>query len=185
MSSNGGVGEGPWESPGLWGDQSILKEINPEYSLEGLVDAEAEAPILWPPDAKGWPFGKDPDAGKDWGQKGITEDEMVGWHHRLNEHEFEQTPGDSEGQPGVHGVTKSLAWLSDWTTTEQNLGNFCTSLGTMETNLYFCNILCIYIFSLCIFGLLVLRGFSGFSLAVESRGCSLAVVLLIVVASLV
>ena len=64
--------------------------------------------------------GKDPDAGKNWGQeeKGATEDEMVGWHHPLNEHEFEQTPGDGEAWCAtVHGVTKSRTWLSDWTTT--------------------------------------------------------------------
>ena len=65
-------------------NQSILKEISPGYSLE------AETPILWPPDAKSWLTGKDPDAGKDWGQeeKGTTEDEMIGWHHQLNGHEF-------------------------------------------------------------------------------------------------
>ena len=64
------------------------------------TDAEAEAPILWPPDVKNWVIGKDPDAGKDWRQevKGMTEDEMVGWYHRLNGHEFEQTPGDGDGQ---------------------------------------------------------------------------------------
>ena len=80
-------------------NQSILKEINPEYSLGG-TDAEVEAPILWPPDAKSWLIGKDPDAEEDWGQeqKGTTEDEMVGWHHQLNGHEFEQTPGDGEKQ---------------------------------------------------------------------------------------
>ena len=62
-------------------NQSILKEINPEYSLL-RTDADTEAPILWPPDAKNWFTGKDPDAGKDWRQegKGMTEDEMVGWH---------------------------------------------------------------------------------------------------------
>ena len=55
------------------------------------TDAEAETPIVWPPDAKSWLTGKDPDAGRDWGQedKGTTEDEMAGWHHRLNGHEFE------------------------------------------------------------------------------------------------
>ena len=55
------------------------------------TDAEAEAPILWPPDAKSWLIGKDPDAGKDWGQeeKRMTEDEMAGWHHQLDRHEFE------------------------------------------------------------------------------------------------
>ena len=64
------------------------------------TDVKAETPILWPLDAKNWLIGKDPDAGKDWRQeeKGMTEDEMVGWHHWLNGHEFEQTPEDSEGQ---------------------------------------------------------------------------------------
>ena len=63
-------------------------------------DADAEAPILWPPDGKDSLIGKDPDAGKDWRweEKGMTEDGRLGWHHRLNAHEFEQAPGDSEGQ---------------------------------------------------------------------------------------
>jgi len=66
------------------------------------ADAEAEAPKLWPPDAKSWLNGKDPDAGKDWRQeKEMTEDEMVGWHHWLNGHEFEQTPGVGDGQGGL------------------------------------------------------------------------------------
>ena len=67
------------------------------------TDAEAETPILWPPDVKSWLIGKDPDAGKDWGQeeKGMTEDEMVGWHHWLNEHGFGWTPGDGDGQGGL------------------------------------------------------------------------------------
>ena len=75
-------------------NQSILKEINPEYSPN-----IAEAPILRPPDEKNRLFGKDPDSGKDWRQeeKGTTENEMVGWHHSLNGHEFEQTQGDGEG----------------------------------------------------------------------------------------
>ena len=64
------------------------------------TDAEAEAPILWPPDAKNWLTGKDPDARKDWRQeeKGTTEDEMVGWYHWLDGHEFEQAPGVGDGQ---------------------------------------------------------------------------------------
>ena len=68
-----------------------------------MTDAEAEAPILWPPDAKSQLIGKDPDAGKDLGQeeKGATEDERVGCHHRLNGHEFEQIQGDSEGQASL------------------------------------------------------------------------------------
>ena len=65
-----------------------------------LLNAEAETPVFWPPDAKNWLIGKDPDAGKDWKQekKGTTEEEMVGWHNWLTGHEFEQDPGDNEGQ---------------------------------------------------------------------------------------
>ena len=100
--------------------QSIQKEISPEYSL----DAEAEAPILWPLDVKNWFTGKDPDAGKDWRQeeKGTTEDEMVGWHHQLDEHEFEQALGVGDGQGSLVccspwgckelGMTERLNWLS-------------------------------------------------------------------------
>ena len=75
----------------------------------GRTDVEAETPILWPPDAKSWLIGKDPDAGKDWGQKekGTTEDEMVGWHHRLNGHGFGCTPAIGDGQGG-------LACCSSW-----------------------------------------------------------------------
>ena len=88
-------------------NQSILKEIN--WIFIARTDAEGEVPILWPPDAKSWVTRKDPDAGKDWRQesKGTTEDEMVGWHHRLDEHEFEQIPGDSEEQ-------RNLVCCSPW-----------------------------------------------------------------------
>ena len=85
-------------------DSKEIKPVNPKGSQPwifiGRTDAEGEAPILWPPDDKSRLIGKDPDAGKDWGQeeKGMTEDEMVGWLHWLNGHEFEQTPGDSEGR---------------------------------------------------------------------------------------
>ena len=71
-----------------------IKPVNPKgnqsWIFTGRIDAEAEAPILWPPDAKSWLIGKDPDAGKDWRQeeKGMTEDDVTGWHHRLNGHEF-------------------------------------------------------------------------------------------------
>ena len=87
---------------------SIQKEISPEYSLEGLM-LIAETPTLWPPDAKNWLIWKDPDAGKDWRQKkkGMTEDEMVGWYHRLVRHEFEQALGVGDGQG-------SLAFWSPW-----------------------------------------------------------------------
>ena len=85
----------------------------------GRTDADAAAPTLWTPDVKNWLIGKDPKDGQDWKQeeKGMTEDEMAGWHHWLNGHEFEQTWGvgdDTESWHGaVHGVTKSQTWLSD------------------------------------------------------------------------
>ena len=83
--------------------QAVHPKGNQSWVLIGRTDAEAEATILWPPDVKSWLIGKDPDAGKDWRQveKGATEDEMVGWHHWLNGHEFEQTPTDSKGQGGL------------------------------------------------------------------------------------
>ena len=73
---------------------------NQSWIIIGRTDAKAKAPKLWPPDGKSWLIGKDPDAGKDWRQeeKGMTEDEMVGWHHWLKEHEFEPTLRDREGQ---------------------------------------------------------------------------------------
>jgi len=83
------------------------KEIQPvhpkgdqSWVFIGRNDAKAETPILWPPHVKSWLIGKDPDAGRDWRQeeKGTTEDEMAGWHHRLNAHEFEWTPGVGDGQ---------------------------------------------------------------------------------------
>ena len=86
------------------------KEIQPvhpkgdqSWVFFGRNDVEAETPILWPPDAKSWLIGKDPDAGKDWGQeeKGTTEHEMVGWHHWLNGHGFGRTPGVGDGQGGL------------------------------------------------------------------------------------
>ena len=81
-------------------NQSILKEINTEYSLERRTDAEAEAPILWPLDGKSRLIGKDADDGKDWRQKEkrVAEDEVIRQHQWINGHKFEQSPGDSEGQ---------------------------------------------------------------------------------------
>ena len=92
------------------------KEIQPvhpkgdqSWIFIGRTDVEVETPILWPPDVKSWLIGKDPDAGKDWGQeeKGTTEDEMAGWHHRLDGHGFGLTPGVGHGQGG-------LACCSPW-----------------------------------------------------------------------
>ena len=99
MVLNSGVGEdlrAPWTCK--------IKPINPKgnqpWMFTGRTDAEAETPILWPPDAKNWLIGKDPYAGKDWRQeeKGTTEDKMVGWHHRLDGHEFEEALGVGDGQ---------------------------------------------------------------------------------------
>ena len=83
-------------------NKSILKEIIPGCFLEGLV-LKLKLPILWPPDAKSWLIGKDSAAGRDWGQeeKGMTEDEMAGWYHRLDAHEFRWTPGVGDGQGGL------------------------------------------------------------------------------------
>ena len=107
MLLNSGAGEDSWESPGEQGDKPTSPKGNQPWIFIGRTDAEAEAPIVWPPDAKSQLIGEDPDAGKDWGQKRATEDEIVGWHHRLNGNEFEQAPGDSEGQG-------SLVCCSSW-----------------------------------------------------------------------
>ena len=94
-------------------DCKEIKPVNPKgnqfWIFIGRTDAEAEAPIFWPPDAKSRLIRKDPNAGKDWSQeeKGTTEDELVGWHHWLDGHVFEQALGDSEGQ-------RSLACYSPW-----------------------------------------------------------------------
>ena len=83
--------------------QPVHPKGNQSWIFIGRTDAEAETPILWPPDGKNWLIGKDSDAGKDCGQeeKGTTEDEMVGWHHQLNGHEFEQALGVGDGQGGL------------------------------------------------------------------------------------
>ena len=93
---------------------------NQPWIFIGSIDAEAEAPRLWPPDAKRQLIGKDPDAEKDWGQeeKGSTEDEMVGWHHQLDGYGFGCAlgVGDREAwRAVVYGVTRSRTWLRDWT----------------------------------------------------------------------
>ena len=92
------------EGPLDWKEiQPIHPKGDQSWVFIGRTDAEAETPILWPPDVKSWLTGKDSDAGKDWGQKekGTTEDEMFGWHHRLNGHGFGWTPGIGDGQGGL------------------------------------------------------------------------------------
>ena len=107
------------------------KEIQPVHPkgdqsrvFIGRTDVEAETPILWLPDVKSWLIGKDPDPGKDWGreEKGMTEDEKVGWYHRLNKHGFGWTPEVGDGQEGLAccgswvckelDVTERLKWTS-------------------------------------------------------------------------
>ena len=128
-------------------DCKEIKPVNPKvnqpWKLIGRTDAEA--PILWPPDAKNWLIGKDPDAGKDWGQKekGVTEDEMVGWHHGLNEHEFEQTLGDCERQgslsccsPCGHKVRHGIATEQHPTISLIYLNYYVISLDTLRFLMY-------------------------------------------------
>ena len=105
-------------------DSKVIKPVNPKgnqpWIFIGRTDAETEVPILWPPDVKIRFIRKDPNAGKDWRQeKGMTEDEMVGWHHWLNGDEFEQTPGDGDGQGSLWCCSpwgRSQTPLRDWTT---------------------------------------------------------------------
>ena len=114
-------------------DYKEIKPVNTKgiqpWIFTARTDAEAEAPVLWPPDVKNWLIRKDPDAGKDWRQeeKGTTEDEMVGWHHWLSRHEFELTPGDGEGQ-GSLACCSSLGHkdtrLIDWTTARRKRNTF-------------------------------------------------------------
>ena len=102
-------------------NQQVHPKGNQSCVFIGRTDVEAETPIFWPPDAKSWLIGKDPDVGKDWKQeeKGTTEDEMIERHHRLNGYEFEQAPGVSDGQGSLvccsPGVWKNQTQLKDWT----------------------------------------------------------------------
>ena len=108
-------------------DCKEIKPVNPKgnqvWIFIGRTEAEAKAPILWPPDVKSQLTGKDPDAGKDWGpeEKGMTEDETVGWHHQLNGHEFEQTAGDSKGEGNLMCCSP---WSCKESGTTERLNNF-------------------------------------------------------------
>ena len=107
----------PWIQP-------VHRKGTQSWIFIGRTDAEAETPIFWPPDVRNWLIWKDPNAGKDWGQeeKGMTEDEMVGWHHWLNGHGFGWTPGVGDGQRGLaccglwdHRVGHEWATEVNWT----------------------------------------------------------------------
>ena len=127
------------------------KEIQPVHPIGdqswvfiGGTDVETETPILWPPDMTDWFIWKDPDAGKDWGQeeKGITEDEMVVWHYRLDGHEFEWTPRVGDGQGGLvccgswGGKESDMTERLNWTEMKKNKGllNTWTSPGSEYWN---------------------------------------------------
>ena len=122
MLFNCGVGEDSWESLDCKEIQPVHPKGDQSWVLIGRTDAEAETPKLWPPHVKSWLPGKDFDARRDWGpeEKWTTEDEMVRWHHWLNEHEFGWTPGVGDGQGGLlscdswgrkeSDVTEGLNW---------------------------------------------------------------------------
>ena len=106
--------------------QLVHSKGDQSWVFIGRTDAKAETPVLWPPHANSWLTGKDSDAGRDWGQeeKGMTEDEMAGWHHRLHGHEFDWTPGVGDGQGGLvccdswgykeSDMTEWLNWTDWW-----------------------------------------------------------------------
>ena len=120
--------------------KSVLLKGNQSWVFFRRTDVEAEAPNLWPPNGKNWLIGKDPDAGKDWRQeeKRTTEDEMVGWHHWLNGHEFEQAPGVGVGQGSLAccslwGCKESdtSEWLN-WTDLSKERNNWTKYVYTIE-----------------------------------------------------
>ena len=115
--------------------QPVHPKGNQSWVFIGRTDAEAEAPILWPPDMKIWLIWKDPDAGKGWRreEKGMTEDEMAGWHHQLDGHEFESTPGVGDGQGG-------LTYCSPWGHEELDMTEL---LNWTEGNTEFSFLVCI------------------------------------------
>ena len=118
-------------------DSKEVKPVNPKgnqpWIFTGRTDAEAEAPVLWPPDAKSQLTGKDPDAGKDWRQEkqGVTEDDMGSWYHWLNGQELEQTLGDSEktGKLGVLQVLGSQRVRHNLATEQQCQMPICLQRG--------------------------------------------------------
>ena len=128
MLLNYGVGEDSCESWDCKEIQPVHPKGNQSWVFIGRTDVEAEAPILWPPDVKNWLSWKVPDAGKDWRQeeKGMTEDEIVGWHHQLNGHEFEHALGVGDGQG-------SLECYSSWGRKESDMTEWLNWLSTLNS----------------------------------------------------
>ena len=167
MLLNCGAGEDS-ESPL---DSKEIKPVHPKgnqlWTFIGRTDSEAEAPVLWTPDAKIPLIWKDPDAGKDCGQEeeGVTEDEMFGWHHWLNGHEFEQAPGDGEGQG-------SLACCGPWghrdTMIEQQQ---CMYIYMCSCGGYLYIYICIYNFPKIIFPYRLLQNIKYSSLYYTGGPC--------------
>ena len=126
MLLNCGVGEHSWESLDCKEIQPVHSKGDQPWDFFGRNGAKAETPVLRPPHTKSWLIGKDSDAGRDWGQeeKGTTEDEMAGWHHRLDGRESEWTPGVGDGQGGLaccdswvreeSDTTERLSWTGLW-----------------------------------------------------------------------
>ena len=118
-------------------DSKEIQAVNPKgnqsWTFIGRPEAKAEVPILWPPDAKSWLIGKDPDTGKDSGQKekGATVDEMAEWHHQLNGYETDQTPGGSEGQGSLACCSPCCRKESDMT---EWVNNNWTAVGFRKLN---------------------------------------------------
>ena len=138
------VGEDSCDSLGLQGDKTSQSKGNQSWILTERTIAKV--PMFWPPDAKSWLIGKDPDTGKDQKQKDkrAAEDELIRWHPRLNGHEFEQTPGDGRGQGSLacytHVVTKGWTQFSNWTTAMINYVEhlFIYLLAISKTQFWVC-----------------------------------------------
>ena len=136
--------------------QPVHPKGNQSWVFIGRNDAKAETPVLWPPHAKSWLIGNDPDAGKDWKQK-RREHEMAGWHHQLNEHELgglRELVIDWEAwRAAIHGVSKSWTQLSDWTELKWNYWG-CSYINLAQTRILKTRYIQAWQFSLSIFSLL-------------------------------
>ena len=120
--------------------QLVYSEGDQPWDFFGGNDAKAEAPVIWPPHVKCWFIGKDSDAWMDWGQeeKRTTEDEVAGWHHGLNEHEFEWTPGDGDGQGG-------LACCDSWGPKDSDMTEWLNWTEIKIISSLYCSWLCVFL----------------------------------------